>query len=396
MPISCTGLIDPKAKLTGATPEIQDVRRLFLPLEPHRASIESYVEKVAMPAHLRALIQRLLSAELPDFVVSHVSDWGIPVPLEGFEGQIISAWVEMCPGYISFSVPVTDALAGDQADEESWRQLWATPDAELVQFFGLDNGWYHVIVYPLLYQLYDASIRPPVAFVCNHFYRLEGEKFSTSRSHAIWGGDAAQEWGADPLRFFLALTGPEVEHSNFERAEFEGFVDDELIGTWQEWLGRLATKLERPYAGVIPEAGTWTDPHLHFLKRLKGFLDEAEAALAAESFSMRRLTRLACELVRSASDFGKRQDAYGLHPSGKDERRTGIALELAAARVLALIASPVMPGFAEHLWAGLGYASPFSDVRWDSLPQFVTPYQELGDLGGEFFHSVKAQEQQAN
>ncbi len=395
MPISCTGLIDPKAKLTGATPEVRKVRRLFMPLEPHRAFIEAYVDGAAMPAHLRALIKRLLAGKLPDFVVSHVADWGIPVPIEGFEGQIISAWFEMGPGYIAGSRPVSDRLAAEEAEAESWRRLWASPDADLVQFFGIDNGWYHTMVYPLIFHLYDASIRPPVAFVCNHFYKLEGSKFSTSRSHAIWGGDAAQQWGADPLRFFLALTGPEAEQSNFVRTEFEDFVDDELVGVWQEWLGRLDGKLASSYDKVIPEAGTWTDPHLQFLKRLKGFLDSAQASLEPESFSMRRLARLVRELVRTASDFGKRQDAWGRHPSGKDERRTAIALELAAVRTLALIVAPLMPGFADHLWAGLGYEEPFSQVRWDSLPQFVTPYQKLGELGGEFFHPIKTQAREA-
>ncbi len=395
MPISCTGLIDPKASATGATPEIKIVRRLFMPLEPHRAFIESYLDGVVMPAHLRALTKQLLSGELPDFVVSHVADWGMPVPLEGFEGQIISAWFEMGPGFIASSRTVSDQLAGDEANGESWRQLWASPEADLVQFFGIDNGWYHTLVYPLIYHLYDESIRPPVAFVCNHFYKLEGSKFSTSRGHAIWGGDAAEQWGADPLRLFLALTRPEAEQSNFFRSEFESFVDDELIGTWQEWLGRLAGKLDSSYEGVIPEAGTWTAPHLLFLKRLKGFLDAAAACMEPESFSMRRLARLASELVRSASDFGKLQDAWGRHPSGKDERRTAIALELAAVRTLAMILGPLAPGFSEHLWSGLGYEAPFAEVRWDALPQFVTPYQKLGDLGGEFFHSVKAQAHKA-
>jgi methionyl-tRNA synthetase len=392
MPLACTALLNPKAKLTGATPEVRTVRRLFLPLEPHRERIADYIAKTAMPAHLAAFAQHFMAApELPEVVASHVADWGIPVPIAGFEGQIVSAWLEMGPGYVAGSWPLADRLTGKSGfAAQSWRHLWASDEADLVQFFGLDNSWNHAILYPLVFQLFDPTIRPPVALVSNHFYKLEGSKFSTSRGHAIWGGEAADRWGADPLRLFLAMTGPEAEQSNFAQARFESFVDDELIGTWQQWLGRLGAKMESLYGGTIPEAGTWRDDHLRFLKRLKGFLDSAAECYEPASFSLRRAARLACELVRSASDFGKREDAWGRSPAGKDERRTAIALELAAARTLALIVGPLMPGFAAKLWAGLGYPEPFGQARWDALPQFVTPYQKVGDLAFEHFTSPTA------
>ena len=376
LPNDVVDLGDPKCAECGGTPVERPLRRLFFPLEPHREAMEEILRETAMANGHRALCRQMLDAELPVVVASHVSDWGIPVPFEGFEGQCVSAWIEMLPGYLAASAE----LAAKVGLGEDWRHFWGSEDGRVVQFFGADNRWNHAVLYPVLLKAFDPDAKPPEAFVSNLLYRLDHSKFSTSRNHAVWTRDLVAESSADVVRFYAAYTCPETEQTNFSRDEFVAFVEGELLGRWQPWLASVQAKMDDLYHGAVPEAGAWTDNHLAFLKQLEASLAQSRRAFAAATYSPQRATRLACELVRLGRDFGRGEDDWGRAASAHNERRTGIALELAALRCLALMVAPVMPEFANGLWRALGYDHDLE--HWDDVPQFVPSGQVVRGLGG--------------
>ena len=379
LPNKTVDLVDAKCTQCQSTPVERNVRRLFFPLEPHRKMLEEYHWKVIMSNSHRALVSRLMEGELPDIVVSHPYDWGIPVPLEGFEGQILSAWIEMAFGYLVG----TEELAQQEEIEGGWRAFWCSDDTQVVEVFGFDNCWNHAVWFPAMLKAFDAKINPPTGFLSNQLYRLDNQKFSTCRDHAVWADDILEMNSPDTVRCYAAFTCPESEETNYTLEGFASFVDNELIGNWQGWLASLQQRMDDFYEGKIPEAGMWTAPHLAFLKRLKGFLDQAAEAYSLESFSPQRVTRIACELVRAGHEFGKSEKAWATSPAAHNALRTALALEMAAVRTLAMITQPLMPDFSNHLWSCLGYSTPLK--AWETEPHFVTPGQTVTGLGDEYF-----------
>lgn len=379
LPNNTVDLVDPKCAHCKSTPVERNVRRLFFPLEPHREMLEEYHRKTIMSNQHRALISRLMDGELPDIVVSHLCDWGVPVPMEGFEGQIVSAWFEMVFGYLVG----TEELAQQEGIEGGWRAFWCSDEARVVEVFGFDNCWNHGVWFPAVLKAFDPNANPPAAFLSNQLYRLDNQKFSTSRDHAVWARDIVALNSADTVRFYGAYTCPESEQTNYTHEEFTRFVEGELIGNWQGWLSSLQQRMDTLYGGKIPEAGAWTAPHLAFLKRLKGHLDDAAEAYSLEGFSPQRVTRTACQLVHAGNEFGKSESAWASSPAAHNELRTSLALELAAARCLAMITQPLMPAFSNHLWSCLGYDEPLKE--WETEPHFVTPGQMVTGLSEEYF-----------
>ena len=122
-----------------------------------------------------------------------------------------------------------------------------------------------------------------------------------------------------------------------------------------------------------------------FQKRLRGLLEDADAAYEPAAFSPQRITRIACELVRLASDFGKAEASWAGVESAREQLRTSIALELAAARALALLAAPVMPEFAGGLWRALGCEGAVEQQRWETEPRLVTVARTVRGLGVTWF-----------
>jgi len=379
LPNQVVDLVDPVCTRCGGKPVEKPVRRLFFPLEPHRQTLEEYHRKVEMTTQHRALIHQLMDGEMPEIVASHPTDWGLPVPIEGFEGHVVSAWLEMAPGYLAGAAELADKVGRD----DGWRAFWGTgDDCRVVQFFGFDNCWNHGVLYPALLEAWSPEVEPPVAFVSNQLYRLDHEKFSTSRNHAVWTRDLVSANSPDTVRFYAAYTCPEAEQTNFSLDEFAGFVTDELRGRWQSWLASLQKKVDDIYGGEVPEAGAWTNNHLDFMKRLKSYLDQTADAYHWRSFSPQRATRLACDLVKAARDFGLAQEAWRRTPAASNEQRTGIALELCAARTLAMMVAPIMPDFAAAVRKALGEEG---EPRWEEEPHFVKPGTTARGLDAEIF-----------
>jgi methionyl-tRNA synthetase len=333
-----------------------------------------------MSPRLRAFCEQALAAGLPDLAVSQVGDWGIPVPVAGFEQQRIWVWCEMAPRYLAYARHL----------DGGWESFWKAADAEVVQCFGSDNAFFYALFVPALLCAYDPRIRPAAAFVMNEFYRLDGRKFSTSRRHAIWGRDLLADVPSDLVRFYLAATCPEVESTNFELASFAETLDRELLGEWQPWLDELAGRLREEFDDQAPAAGAWTAEQRLFHERLQGFTAEAARAYQAATFSPQRAARILGELVREARRFGRAEECWRRVPARCAERRTAAALELLAAKALALLAAPIMPELAARLWRELGYAAPLAARRWEDQPSWVPAGQRLcGLAGAPYFPSVR-------
>jgi methionyl-tRNA synthetase len=374
LPNDCIDLVAPACTRCGAKPAARRFKRLYFPLGNHAQALRDFHETVAMGPHLRALCERALAAGLRDIAVTHPADWGIPVPVPGFEDQRIYVWFEMAPRYLAYG----QALGG-------WPRFWKAGDARVVQCFGFDNGFFYAILVPALLRAYDPEIRLASAFLVNEFYHLEGTKFSTSRGHAIWGRELLAEWPADAVRFHLSATSPEVESTSFALADFRATVERELIGAIQGWLAGLGAKVAVELGGAAPSPGDWTEEQRRFHRSLEELVAEAGGAYEAATFSPQRAARAIATLAREGRRFGKAEDHLGRAPFRGEERRTALALELLAAKALAVIAAPVMPDFAERLFKDLGYEGlPWSN-GWEERPAWVPPGQRIGRLAGPYF-----------
>jgi methionyl-tRNA synthetase len=323
----------------------------------------------------------MLEDGLPDIVLSNPTDWGIPVPIPDFEGQGIYVWFEVAAGLLA----ATQELSEKVGLKGGWKPFWQADDVDVVQFCGFDNGYFYAMLIPALLLAYDPQIRLAKAILLNEFYYLDGAKFSTSRNHAIWCRELLGRAPVDTVRFYLALTGPETEQTNFTLAEYEETVRRELTSGWSGWLRELGAKLSTEYDNIAPAQGVWTDEQHRFYEKLKGCVAEATAAYEATTYSPRRAARALIEVVGAARHFGKASDDRTQLAGQRNVRQTGVALELAAAKTLAVLAGPIMPDFSARLWRDLGNETPLLTGSWEESPQWVPAGTRIDHLNRQYF-----------
>ncbi|MEV0972320.1 class I tRNA ligase family protein [Microtetraspora glauca] len=359
-PNFCHDLVDPAIRHSDAAPRVAEVTRFMLPLHRFAPDVALHHHLGRVPARLRELAERLFARPGVDVAMTHPSDWGVPPLEDGAPGQVIWVWPEMSYGFLHGIAELGRRLGQD------WRADAPQADWKIVHFFGYDNSFYHAILYPVLYKLAFPDWAPDIDYNVNEFLLLDGAKFSTSRRHAIWGKEILTPGTVDAVRYYLSRIRSEGRRTNFEVGAYESAVRDRLVGTWQDWLHDLGRRMAERYDGLVPDAGNWTPEHTAFLARLDTRRAAVAGALGPDGFSLNQAVAELDGLVDDVRRFASLEERSSTSPAWRDEARTAIALELAAAKLLAVCAAPVMPRFAAKLAAALGGG------EIDTWPQTVT------------------------
>jgi methionyl-tRNA synthetase len=93
--------------------------------------------------------------------------------------------------------------------------------------------------------------------VSSEFLTMEGRKFSSSRSVVIYVRDVLERYGADPLRYYLSVAGPESSDTDFTWEQFVTRNNTELVAGWGNLVNR-SLSLVAGNGGAIPEPGDLT------------------------------------------------------------------------------------------------------------------------------------------
>ncbi|TQM85447.1 methionyl-tRNA synthetase [Saccharothrix saharensis] len=372
-------LLDPKYTIDPTDPVVhRECEILVLPMEDYRERLTSYyaARTPRWRPHARQLIGELLSKPLPDIPVTFPGTWGIAAPFPETPGQIVYPWVEAMPASMYATWWTATQLGRTTAEvDELWR---AEHDAELVYFHGFDNVYHWGLVDLVMLLAHGDTYTTPESNVCNEFYDLDGEKFSTSRNHLIWSADLLAEVPRDLVRFYLALTGPEFQRANFTRESLHSTSTRRLVTPWNELSDAIALAMvgvdgTRPLPTT--EAGRWRAATV--LKRFRLCYD-------LPGFSMGRAAET---IVTQLGRLRALADAVDHRRNGEAPTQPGdLLLE---ARTLLACAAPIMVDVAADV-AAQGVDLTISDdmpaeirpFRFPSLPGTRSPSGHHAALDG--------------
>lgn len=173
-------------------------------------------------------------------------DWGVELPvdcipenlrIENIESKRLYVWFDAVIGYFSASLE----WARIRGDKDAWKAFWYGDDVYHYYFMGKDNLTFHTLFWPGQLHVYDDKLHLPDVPVVNQFLNLEGQKFSKSRGVVLNIQDLVQEYGNDPLRFYLCSILPENSDSDFKRDEFKEKINTVLIANFGNFINRVLT-----------------------------------------------------------------------------------------------------------------------------------------------------------
>ncbi len=356
---SAAELINPRSKLDDSDLEMRDTEHFFIDLPAlAQDGLEEWI-KSEDKAHWRPHVLNftknwILDEGLIGRAVTRDMDWGVKIPVEGFDTKVFYVWFEAVIGYLSASIE----WAKNSGDPDAWKKWWYGDNARSFYFIGKDNIPFHTIFWPaqLLgtkgFDGSDETLNLPYDVPANQFMNMEGRKISGSQNWGVWMIDALERHDPDPLRYYLTAVMPETRDSDWTWAGYVTRNNKELVANWGNLANRTLKMIGKYFDGVVPDPGQLDERDTTLLNAIdEGF------NTVGDFYDKAEFRNGLAESMRLSSLVNQYLDETAPWKSAKvDMAETGKSLYvvLQAISGLKTLFSPVLPFTAQSLHELLG------------------------------------------
>ncbi|HSI98655.1 MAG TPA: methionine--tRNA ligase [Gaiellaceae bacterium] len=355
-----TDLIEPRSRIDGTPPVFRTTKHLFLDLPAFKEQLTTWIES---QVHWRQNVKRFslnFVKELKPRPITRDLDWGVPIPVEGYEelpDKKIYVWFDAVIGYLSASIE----WALNRGTPDAWRDWWQNPEAEHAYFMGKDNIVFHTVIWPSVLIGYGddgeygsgrGALELPDNVASSEFLTMEGKKFSSSRGVEILVRDFLSRYDPDALRYFVSIAGPETQDTDFTWSEFVRRNNDELVATWGNLVNRTVQNAYKNF-GRVPQPGALSGADRALLAEVERGFDAVGALIEAARFK-----NAVHEVMRIASlgnQYVAEQAPWALLDSDRERAATVLFTALRAIDSLKVLLTPFLPFSSQRLHEMLGY-----------------------------------------
>lgn len=354
-------LINPRSSLDGSRPCIRETEHLFINLPAFSDQLAAYLDSHThhWRPHVLNFSRSYVKNGLQPRPISRDLDWGIAVPLPGWEDKKLYIWFENIIGYLSAAIE----WAKNQGQPEAWKDWWYNPEAESYYFLGKDNIPFHTINWPIwllgtqrLYELDPGkTLNLPTDVPANNYLALEGQQFSTSRNWAVWLPDILERYEPDQIRYYLTAVLPENSDTDFNWAGFVQRNNKELLATWGNLVNRVL-KFTHKHWGKVPEAGDLRPGDIELLQQVEAGFTEIGGLI--EAVKLRAALHETLALTREVNRYLETAPWFQVVKTDKAEAAKTVYTALQAINSLKILYAPFLPFSSEKLHQLLGYQRP--------------------------------------
>ena len=196
---------------------------------------------------------------LKDLSVSRKSfSWGIKVPNN--KDHVIYVWLDALTNYLS-------ALNYPDTNDELFKNFWPAS----VHLIGKDIVRFHAIYWPAF--LLAAKIELP-SKVYGHGWILSGEeKMSKSKGNILDPIEIINQYGLDPLRYYLIKEVSFGNDGNISQERLEDCINSDLANNFGNLCQRVTTFAIKNSESKIPNKIEFQKEDLEILNKYKNNLD---------------------------------------------------------------------------------------------------------------------------
>ncbi len=387
-------LINPKSKMDpDAKIEIRDTDHFFFQLNEFQGQLEFYSEskqKIWKP-NVRAMTKNWLNMGLRPRAVTRDMEWGIKLPMSenDWGTKRIYVWFEAVQGYLTCS----RIWAEKYADPDDWKKWWTKNkdgvEPKHIYFMGKDNIPFHTVIWPAIIMGLNSSksktapsseiASGDLVLAANvpamEFLMLQGGQFSKSRRHAVWLPSFLENHDPDTLRYFLSINMPEGHDTDFRWEEYVDKVNNELIGTYGNFVHRVMTLSHRLEvdSGENPLSKFYSaDNHGESAEKIQNLLGEAIQSMERQRFkealrSLMNISQLGNGLIQHSEPWK--------HINSENSEERNLSMSTLAfcwqiCKGLAVSLRPFLPFQSDKLWSMLGEKGDIDSVLYENAFDF--------------------------
>jgi len=272
-----------------------------------------------VPASRKHEVLALFKSGLKDISISRPKakiGWGIAVPDD--KDQVIYVWFEALMNYIT-------VLAYPHADD--LKKFWPAD----VQIVGKDITRFHAAIWPAI--LLGIGLPLPKTLYAHGFITVDGQKMSKSVGNVVKPKDIVDEFGVDPLRYYLLRHIPSYDDGDFSHAKMLAAYNGELGNELGNLVQRISAMINKYQDGTIGDVSS-------------GEHDTGPYNEAVENFRFDKALEYTFGLVRGLNQYIDEERPWEIAGSDPAHLQEVLAYAVGSLLQISDLLDPFMPATA--------------------------------------------------
>ncbi len=354
-------LINPRSRLTGATPEMRPTEHFFFRLSAFGPRLLEWLKaRQGWRKHVQNYSIGWVEEGLLDRAITRDMEWGVSIPVEDLgPGKRIYVWFEAFIGYAS----ATREWAQLHGDPEAWKRWWEDPEGETYYFIGKDNIFFHTLFWPAVLMAYE-GLNLPTNVPANQYVTFKGEKASKSEGVGDTVLSYLERYQPDMIRYGLAANFPETSDTDMTEAEMIRRNNDELVATWGNLVNRVLAMTGKNFDGVIPQPGPLDARDDRILARAQAMLGEVASQI--EAVHLKAALATAMSVAQEANAYLSETEPWKTAKTDRERTGTSLYVALNVINALKVALYPFLPFSSRQIHDDLGLGGSIEDAGWSA------------------------------
>ncbi|MBI4395924.1 MAG: methionine--tRNA ligase [Elusimicrobia bacterium] len=314
----------------------------FFRLSKYERPLLEYYEKnpgFLAPSFRASEISNFVKSGLRDLSVSRVKvKWGVPIPSDS--RHTIYVWFDALLNYIS----APGYLSGNGVTGAPFETIWPA-DVHLV---GKEIFRFHSVIWPAM--LMSLGLPLPKQVFAHGWWTVEGDKMSKSKGNVVNPHRVADEYGVDPLRYFVLREVPFGGDGDFSQRALLGRYNAELANALGNLLNRTLNLVEKNNGSKVP--GLALPPELLNQDRVRTVVQAVDSAM--DRLAFHEALQNVIDLVNACNKYMDDQAPWKTAKTDLPAALRSLHEVLRVLKFVAVLLQPVMPSIALEMWKQLG------------------------------------------
>ena len=340
-------LVDGKCPDTGLAVEWIQEKNYFFKMSKYADQLRQWIEDnptFIQPDSRRNEMLGYLKKDVGDLCISRPKarlSWGIELPFDA--DYVTYVWFDALLNYIT--ALGYNPSAAEQA--EAFKKWWPAT----VQIIGKDILTTHAVYWSTM--LFALGLEPTNCLFAHGWWTVESQKMSKSLGNVVDPHLLVDNYGVDPVRYFLLRQIPFGVDGNFAHDDFLIRYNSDLANGIGNLYQRSVGLLQNSHDGIIPEIGERTENDLKLEEATKVCVEAFRTHMDKLQF-FHALEALLV-LIQEGNRYIQTEQPWKLMKTG-GEARCGQVMRYAleVCRVGAWLLHPIMPNKCQELLSALG------------------------------------------